>query len=172
MLRRDRVERLRREVVVDPRAERARAHAVDADPVARVLDRRDLRELDHRRLRRAVRRGVRPRGEPGDRRGEDDRARLLRAHDRHRGPDAVDRTEHVDAERALPVLGRQVVDATVRREHAGVADQHVEPAEALDRRARRRLRPRATSPTSASTVSTAPRVLRQAGDGRVERRRR
>ena len=37
------------------------------------------------------------------------------AHDGHRGPDAVDGTEHVDPERALPVLGREVVDATVRR---------------------------------------------------------
>ena len=118
---------------MDRREERARAHAVDADPVAGVLDRRDLRELDHRRLRRAVRRGVRPRGETGDRRGEDDRARLLRAHDGHRGADAVDGAEDVDPERALPVLGRQVVDATVRREHPGVADQHVEAAEALDR---------------------------------------
>ena len=57
----------------------------------------------------------------------------LRAHDGHRGADAVDGAEHVDPERALPVFGRQVVDATVRREHPGVADQHVEPAEALHR---------------------------------------
>ena len=49
------------------------AHAVHPDAVAGVLDRRDLRELDDRRLRRAVRRGVRPRGEARDRRGEDDR---------------------------------------------------------------------------------------------------
>ncbi len=55
------------------------------------------------------------------------------AHDGHRGPDAVDGAEDVDPERALPVLGRQVVDPTVRSEHPGVADQHVEPAEALHR---------------------------------------
>ena len=102
-------------------------------PSRRVLDRRDLRELDHRRLRRAVRRGVRPRGESGYRRRQDDRTRLLRAHDGHRGAYAVDGTQHVDAKRALPILGREVVDATVRREHPRVADQHVEPAEALDR---------------------------------------
>ena len=131
MLGRDRVERLRRKLVVDSRTERPRAHAVDAYPVAGVLDRRDLRELDHGRLRRAVRSGVRPRGETGDRRREDDRPGLLRAHDGHRGADAVDGAEHVDPERALPILGREVVDAAVRGEHAGVADQHVEPAEAL-----------------------------------------
>ena len=56
-----------------------------------------------------------------------------------RGPDAVDRAEDVDPEGALPVLGRQVVDAAVRREHAGVADQDVEPAEALDRQRHHRL---------------------------------
>ena len=55
------------------------------------------------------------------------------AHDGHRGPDAVDGTENVDPEHTLPILGRQVVDATVRSKHTGVADQHVEPAEALDR---------------------------------------
>ena len=118
---------------MDGRAERPRAHAVDPDPVAGVLDRRHLGQLDHRRLGGAVGRGVRPRREPGDRRGEHDRARPLRAHDRHRGPDAVDRTEHVDPEGPLPVLGGQVVDAAVGRQHAGVADQHVEAAEALDR---------------------------------------
>ena len=34
----------------------------------------------------------------------------------HRGPDAVDGAEQVDPERTLPVLGRQIVDATVRSE--------------------------------------------------------
>ena len=51
----DGVERLGRQLVVDRRAERARAHAVHPDAVAGVLDRRHLGELDHRRLRRAVR---------------------------------------------------------------------------------------------------------------------
>ena len=77
-------------------------------------------------------------------------------HDRHRGPDAVDGTEDVDPERALPVLGRQVVDAPVRREHAGVADQHVEAAEALDRQRRPPTATWSTSLTSARAVSTAP----------------
>ena len=129
----DGVDRLLRQVFVDSRQERSGAHAVDADPVARVLDRRDLGELDHRGLRRAVRRGVGPRGETRDGGGEDDRPRLLCPHDGHRGADAVDGAEDVDPEGALPLLGRQVVDATVRGKHAGVADQHVEPAEALHR---------------------------------------
>ena len=43
------------------------------------------------------------------------------------------------AEGALPVLGRQVVDAAVRRQHAGVAHQDVEPAEALDGQRHHRL---------------------------------
>ncbi len=117
---------------VDGRLERPGAHAVDPDAVAGVLDRRHLGELDDGGLGGAVGRGVGPGGEPGDRRGEHDRTRPLRAHDRHRGPDAVDGAEHVDPERALPVLGGEVVDAAVGREHAGVADQGVEPAEALD----------------------------------------
>ena len=154
---------------MDAGEERPRAHAVHADPVARVLDRRDLRELDHRRLRRAVRRGVRPRGEAGDRGREDDRPRLLRAHDGHRGPDAVDGTEDVDPERTLPVLGRQVVDATVRSEHTGVADQHVEPAEALDRERDDGFDVRDLAHVGAQRLDRAA-LLRQAVHGRIERR--
>ena len=50
----------------------------------------------------------------------------------HGGPDAVDGTEDVDPKGALPLLGGEVVDPTVRREDAGVADQHVEAAKAVD----------------------------------------
>ena len=57
----------------------------------------------------------------------------MRAHDGDRRAYAVDGTEDVDPERPLPVLGREVVNATVRREHPGVADQDVEAAEAPDR---------------------------------------
>ena len=152
------------------RAERPRAHAVDADPVACVLDRRDLGQLDDRRLGGAVGRGVRPRREAGDRRRQHDRARLLRAHDRHRGPDAVDGPQDVDAEGALPVLGREVVDAAVRGEHAGVADQHVEAAEALDGERRPRTRPGRSRSRRRAPSRPAPSAGREAGDGRVERR--
>ena len=51
----DRVEGLRRQAVVDGRAERARAHAVDADAVAGVFDGGDLGQLNDRRLGGAVR---------------------------------------------------------------------------------------------------------------------
>ena len=57
---------------------------------------------------------------------------MLLTHHRHRGADAVDRAEDVDAVAAVPVLGGQVVDAAVGCEHAGVADEHVETTEALD----------------------------------------
>src|SRR3546814_2222053 len=66
-------------------------------------------------------------------RGEHYRARPLRPHDPHRGSDAVDRAEHVHVERPPPVVGAQVVDPTVRRQHAGVADERVDPSEALHR---------------------------------------
>ena len=155
---------------MDRREEGPRAHAVDADPVAGVLDRGDLRQLDHRRLRRAVGSGVRPRGETGDRGGQHDRARLLRAHDGHRGADAVDGAEDVDPERTLPVLGRQVVDAAIRREHPGVADQHVEAAEALHRQRRPRPRP-ARSRSRPPAPSRPPRRVGRPRDGRLERRR-
>jgi hypothetical protein len=42
------------------------------------------------------------------------------------------RADAVDPERTLPVLGVQVVDPAAARQHARVADQHVEPAEAVD----------------------------------------
>ena len=76
---------------------------------------------------------MRPRRHAGDRGRQDDGAGPLRPHHRDGGADAVDRAEHIDPEGALPVLGRQVVDAAVRSEHARVADEHVEPAEALHR---------------------------------------
>ena len=90
---------------------------------------------------------------------------------RHRGPDAVDRTEDVDPERALPVLGREVVDATVRREHAGVADQHVEPAEALDRQRDDGFDLGDVAHVGEQRLDRAA-SLGQAVDGGVERRRR
>ena len=113
--------------------------------------------------------GVRPRGEAGDRGGEDDRPGLLRAHDGHRGPDAVDGTENVDPEHALPILGRQVVDAAVRSEHTGVADQHVEPAEALDRQADDGFDLRDLAHVGEQRLDRAT-MLRQAVDGGIERR--
>ena len=117
---------------MDRRQERPRADAVHPDAVAGVLDRGDLRELDHRGLGGAVGRSVRPRGQPRDRGGQHDRPRTLRAHHADRRLDAVHRAEDVDAEGPLPVLGLQVVDATVRRQHPGVADQHVEATEPAD----------------------------------------
>ena len=63
------------QLVVDGRAERPRAHAVDADAVAGVLDRGDLGQLNHGRLGGAVGRRMRPRRQAGDRGGQDDRAR-------------------------------------------------------------------------------------------------
>ena len=107
---------------------------------------------------------------PGDRRRQHDRARPLRAHDGHRGPDAVDGTEDVDPERALPVLGGQVVDATVRREHAGVADQHVEAAEALDRQRDHGFDLVEVAHVGEHRLDRAV-GCREAGDGRLERRR-
>ena len=166
----DGVEGLGREAVVDRRAERAGAHAVDADAVAGVLDGSDLGELNHRRLGGAVGRGVRPGRQARDRRGQDDGARMLRSHDRHRGPDAVHRSEDVDAEGALPVLGRQVVDAAVGGEDAGVADEDVEPAEALDRLRDHGLDLRGVADVRQRCVDGAVHVG-QAVDGRLQRRR-
>ena len=64
---------------------------------------------------------------------------FLRAHDGHRGADAVDGSEEVDPKRALPDLGLEIVDPAVWREDSGVADDHVEAAEALDGQRHHRL---------------------------------
>ena len=69
------VECVRRKPVVDGRAERPRAHAIDADAVAGVFDRRHLGQLNHCGLGGAIRCGMGPGGEAGDRRRQDDRAR-------------------------------------------------------------------------------------------------
>src|SRR5215510_6914942 len=47
------------------------------------------------------------------------------------GANAVDRAEQIDAVAPLPVVGGEVVNAAVGREHACVADEHVEPTELL-----------------------------------------
>ena len=92
-----------RKIGMDARQERPGAYAIDPDAVPRVFDSADLRQLDDRRLGRAVGRGVRPRGEPRDRRGQHDRPGLLGAHHRHRGADAVDGAHHVHPKRPFPV---------------------------------------------------------------------
>ena len=108
-------------------------------PSRGVLDRGHLGQLDHRRLGGAVGTRMRPRRESRDRGGEDDRAGVLRPHDPHGRPDTVHRAEDVDPEGPFPLLRGQVVDASVRREDAGVADEDVDPPEALDRPRHHRL---------------------------------
>ena len=135
---------------------------VHADPVRAELERHRLRQPPDRVLRRAVVR------EPGaarvdrvDRRDVDDRAAVaLLPHLRRGGPDAEERAADVDAEDAVELGRRHVLEQEVR-EHAGVVDEHVEPAEALDggpdQRARR--------PASTRDVALGGR------DGRGPRRR-
>ena len=106
-------------------AEGARAHAVDADAVTGVFDGRDLRQLNHRRLGGAIGSGVRPRGQTGDRCGQDDGARVLRTHDAHGGAYAVHGAEDIDPEGPLPVLGAQIVDPAVGGEDPRIGDQDV-----------------------------------------------
>ena len=49
------------------------------------------------------------------------------------GADPVDGAEQVDPEGTFPILGLEIVDPAVRREHARIADEDVEAAETLDR---------------------------------------
>ena len=148
---------------------RSRAHAVHPDPLAGVLDRGDLGELDHRGLGRAVRgrwdQAVRPDTEAVSTIEPDCCARITGT----AALDAVDGAEDVDAEGPLPVLGRQVVDASVGEST---------PALLISTSSRpKRSTARATtastwvmSLTSASTVSAGAVPLGQAGDRRLERR--
>ena len=104
---------------------------VDADPVRAELERHRLRQPPERMLRGAVVR------EPGaarmdgvDRRDVDDRAAVaLRPHLRCGGLDAEERAADVDADDAVELRRRHVLEQEVR-EDAGVVDEHVEPAEA------------------------------------------
>ncbi len=70
---------------------------------------------------------------PGDRRGEDDRARPAAGASAATAAwtawTAPIRLMSIDP---LPVGVGEVVDPAVRGEHAGVADQHVEASEAFD----------------------------------------
>ena len=57
-------------------------------------------------------------------------AAALLAEDRERGRDAVEQALHVDVDHQVPVVDAQVVEGRDRHD-AGVADEHVEPAELL-----------------------------------------
>ena len=62
------------------------------------------------------------------------------------------------------------MDATVRRQHAGVADQYVEPTETLDRQGRDGFHLLDLTDVGQERLDRAP-ALGKRGDGRLERRR-
>ncbi len=167
----DGVEGIRRKPVVDGRPERARAHAVDADAVAGVFDGGDLGQLNHRRLGGAIGRGVRPGGQTGDRGGQDDGARVLRAHDADGGTNAVRRHRGrlTRKERSQSSVRRLWIRPLGER-IARVADQDVEAAEALDRPRDHGLDLVVVADVRQHRLDRAAR-RGHAGDGRVQRRR-
>ena len=122
-------------LVLDPvgvGVDRPRAHGVDADTVARVVDRQAAREVDHTALGGAVRGEAVVAGQPGDRCCVDDVATgLLQMGNRVLGAE-VDRVE-VGRDRSVPVGCRQLGHDAEGRDRR-VVHEHIELAETLDRR--------------------------------------
>ena len=65
----------------------------------------------------------------GHRGGVDHHAVLLRAHERQRDRDAVQRLRQVAVHQLVDALRRQLVPVPIDDVHAGVVHQDVEPAE-------------------------------------------
>ena len=89
-----------------------------------------LRERVHAELRQVVDRRAEVREAAGDGRHVDDVAAALLAHDRQRRVRAVQEAEQVHLDHPAP-LARVGADHGPEQHHAGVVDEHVEPAQLL-----------------------------------------
>ena len=122
----------RREAVVERAVDAGRVDRDDPDAVRRELDRPRLGQPGQAPLgRRVVRQAAHP-AQAGDRRVVDDHAGLRLDHVRDHVPGDDPGALEVDVEHRVPLGLGQLVGEPVRAD-AGVVEQDVDPAEALDR---------------------------------------
>src|SRR5439155_2268731 len=112
------------------RGDESRADAVDGDAVFRALVRQCFGEAEHARTRRGREDEAGQRLQGGDRGEADDATPLRLGHDRHGGAREMDRGKEVQLDRLAPGIRRLVLERS-RGGTAGIAEQHVEPAELL-----------------------------------------
>jgi hypothetical protein len=107
-------------------------HGVAPDTLARILQRRRLGEQTDGSLGGGVLRAAVVHADQAELRGDvHDRATAGATHGRDRRADSEKHPLGVHLHHAIPRLGRRILDAA-GGPYAGVVDEHVEPAEALN----------------------------------------
>src|SRR5579862_1338088 len=132
--------RFLRDIVPDSARNVARSNSVNGDVAVGNLSRQALGQADHSRFSRRIVGLPRIADEAGNRADVDDATPALTEHRTQRGPGAEEGTLEVGVQNGIPIFFGHPQRQAIASD-ASVIDQNVQPAELLERKVGKRLRP-------------------------------